>query len=48
MTLVSVDGGEWPWHGPAPDRVMTHLSLTEADTGWGGHVTDAEYGQMPA
>jgi len=27
---------------------MTHLSLTEADTEWGDHVTDAEYGQTPA
>jgi len=22
---------------------MTHLSLTEGDTEWGEHVTDAEY-----
>ena len=27
---------------------MTHLSLTEGDTEWGAHVTDAEYGQTPA
>jgi hypothetical protein len=32
----------------APDLVMTHLSLTEGDTEWGDHVTDAEYGQTPA
>ena len=46
--VVNVDGGEWHWHGAAPDRVMTHLSLTEGDTEWGAHVTDAEYGQTPA
>lgn len=46
--VVNIVGGEWHWHGAAPDRFMTHLSLTEGDTEWGEHVTDAEYGQTPA
>jgi quercetin dioxygenase-like cupin family protein len=41
--------GEWHWHGAAPDRFMTHLSITEApgderpEADWGEHVTDEEY-----
>lgn len=31
------------WHGAAPDRFMTHLSITEGDPHWGAHVTDEEY-----
>jgi hypothetical protein len=46
--VVNVDGGEWHWHGAAPDHFMTHLSLTERDTQWGNYVTDAECGQPPA
>lgn len=46
--VVSIGGGEWHWHGAAPDHFMTHLSLTEGGTEWGEHVTDAEYGQTPA
>jgi quercetin dioxygenase-like cupin family protein len=46
--VVSIGGGEWHWHGAAPDHFMTHLSLTEGGTDWGEHVTDAEYGQTPA
>ena len=34
---------EWHWHGAAPDRFMTHLSITQGDPHWGDHVTDAEY-----
>jgi quercetin dioxygenase-like cupin family protein len=41
--VVNVAGHEWHWHGAAPDRPMTHLSLTEGDTEWGDHVTDVEY-----
>ncbi|HEX8054640.1 MAG TPA: cupin domain-containing protein [Thermoleophilaceae bacterium] len=38
------------WHGAAPDRLMTHLAMQQADESgspvtWGEHVTDAEYGQ---
>ena len=41
--------GEDHWHGAAPDRFMTHLSLVEVDdqgnaATWGEHVTDEEYG----
>jgi quercetin dioxygenase-like cupin family protein len=42
--VVYTPGDEWHWHGAAPDHFMTHLSLTEGDTHWGAHVTDAEYG----
>ena len=36
------------WHGAAPDRLFSHLALSEAGekgqgTAWGKHVTDAEY-----
>ena len=44
--------GEWHWHGAAPDHFMTHLAMWEApdpdsgraETTWGEHVTDDEYG----
>ena len=32
----------WHWHGAAPERSMTHLSITEGDTEWGGHLADAD------
>lgn len=40
--------GEWHWHGAAPDRFMTHLTIYEADddgaeTEWGEQVPDATY-----
>jgi quercetin dioxygenase-like cupin family protein len=35
--------GEWHWHGAAPGRFMTHLSMTGGDATWGDHVTDEEY-----
>ncbi len=36
------------WHGAAPNRLMTHIAIQEADeTGspvtWGDHVTDDQY-----
>jgi quercetin dioxygenase-like cupin family protein len=39
---------EWHWHGAAPDHLMSHLTLWEAqidgpETEWGDLVTDAEY-----
>ncbi len=45
---VQIAPGEKHWHGAAPDRVMTHLALQEADDSgevvqWLEHVTDAEY-----
>jgi quercetin dioxygenase-like cupin family protein len=49
--IVYTPPGEWHWHGAAPDRYMTHLSITEAppaggppEMDLGEHVTDAEYG----
>jgi quercetin dioxygenase-like cupin family protein len=38
-----VPGGEWHWHGAAPDHFMTHLSMAEGEAEWGEHVTDGEY-----
>lgn len=40
---VRAPGGEWHWHGAAPDHFMTHLSMVEGDAEWGEHVTDREY-----
>ncbi len=42
--VVFTPGEEWHWHGAAPDRFMTHISMAEGDAQWGDHVTDAEYG----
>ena len=39
-------GREWHWHGAAPDRLMTHLAVSEGGAEWGEHVTDAEYGAI--
>ena len=44
--------GEWHWHGATPDDFMAHLAIWEglhegeegAESTWGEHVTDAEYG----
>jgi quercetin dioxygenase-like cupin family protein len=36
-------GGEWHWHGAAPDHFMTHLAVSEGDPEWGDHVGDDEY-----
>ena len=41
--------GEDHWHGAAPKRFMTHVSLVEVDelgnsATWGPQVTDEEYG----
>ena len=45
---VHTPPGEWHWHGAAPDRIMTHITIYEAaddgsETEWGSQVTDAEY-----
>jgi quercetin dioxygenase-like cupin family protein len=52
--VVHTRAGEMHWHGAAPDRFMTHLSITEAvpagqgpETDWGEHVTDTEYRGEP-
>jgi quercetin dioxygenase-like cupin family protein len=45
---VVTRAGEWHWHGAAPDRFMTHVTVYEApvegeETEWGELVTDDEY-----
>ncbi len=50
---VFFEPGENHWHGAAPNRLMTHIAIQEADlTGsavtWGRHVTDEEYLTTPA
>ena len=42
----------WHWHGAAADQLMTHLAVwqapqTGAESEWGEHVTDEEYGRLP-
>jgi len=44
--------GEWHWHGAAPDRFMTHLTVYEAsadgaETEWAALVSDEEYNGEP-
>ena len=44
--------GEWHWHGAAPDRFMTHLTIYEApaegpETEWGEQIPDADYLATP-
>jgi quercetin dioxygenase-like cupin family protein len=41
--VVDTPADEWHWHGAAPGRPMTHLSITQGGAEWGEHVTDAEY-----
>jgi quercetin dioxygenase-like cupin family protein len=50
---VYFEPGEEHWHGAAPNRLMTHIAMQEADdegsvVTWGEHVSDAEYGVAPA
>jgi quercetin dioxygenase-like cupin family protein len=50
---VFFEPGEEHWHGAAPTRFMTHLSLVEIDdegnsATWGPHVSDEEYAAPPA
>ncbi len=50
---VFSDPGEEHWHGAAPDRFMTHISMVEVDdqgstATWGPHVSDEEYATDPA
>jgi len=44
--------GVWHWHGAVADHFMTHLAIWQApesgaESEWGEHVSDAEYGQQP-
>ena len=46
---VFFEPGENHWHGAAPNRLMAHLAIQQADESgsvitWGTHVTDEEYG----
>jgi quercetin dioxygenase-like cupin family protein len=41
--VVATPGGEWHWHGAAPDHFMTHLALSEGEASWGDHLSDEEY-----
>ena len=46
---VFFEPGEEHWHGAAPARFMTHISMLEVDeqgnnATWLEHVTDEEYG----
>lgn len=45
--------GEDHWHGAAPNRLMVHVAIQEADESgsavtWGEHVSDEEYGAASA
>jgi quercetin dioxygenase-like cupin family protein len=49
---VFFEPAEDHWHGAAPDRFMTHLSMVEVDdkgnsATWGAHVSDDEYMAVP-
>lgn len=49
---VFFEPGEDHWHGAAPTRFMSHLSMVEFDeqgngVTWGAHVTDDEYHAAP-
>ena len=50
---VFFEPGENHWHGAAPDRLMTHIAMQEADDSgspvtWGRHVTAEEYAAAPS
>ena len=50
---VSIDPDEEHWHGAAPNRLMVHLAINEADADhavvhWLTPVTDEEYAAAPA
>jgi len=41
------------WHGAAPDRLFSHLAMSEngeqgQGTDWAEHVSDAEYNMEPS
>ena len=47
---VNIPPDTMHWHGAAPDRLFSHLALSEAGeqgqgTAWGTHVSDAEYNE---
>jgi quercetin dioxygenase-like cupin family protein len=48
---VFFEPGENHWHGAAPNRLMVHVAIQEADESgpvtWGEPVSDAQYGAEP-
>jgi quercetin dioxygenase-like cupin family protein len=49
---VFFDAEEHHWHGAAPNRLMVHVAIQEADGSgnavtWGEPVTDEEYAAAP-
>lgn len=49
---VFFEPGENHWHGAAPDRLMVHIAIQEADESgspvtWGDHVSDEQYNAAP-
>ncbi len=49
---VFFEANEEHWHGAAPTRFMSHISMVEVDdegnaATWGPHVTDEEYAAAP-
>jgi quercetin dioxygenase-like cupin family protein len=47
---VNIPPDTMHWHGASPDRLFSHLALSEAGeqgqgTAWGTHVTDSEYNE---
>jgi quercetin dioxygenase-like cupin family protein len=49
---VFFEPGEEHWHGAAPTRFMSHLSIVQLDergnsATWGEHVSDQEYAAAP-
>jgi quercetin dioxygenase-like cupin family protein len=47
---VNIPPDTMHWHGASPDRLFSHLALSEAGeqgqgTAWGRHVSDAEYNE---
>ena len=50
--VIVTPPGEWHWHGAAPDRFMTHVTMYEAapdgeETTWGETVSDEDYAAQP-
>jgi len=49
---IWIPPGEEHWHGAAPETMMCHLAIQEADADghvadWLEHVSDTEYGRTP-
>jgi hypothetical protein len=50
IITVNIPSDTMHWHGAAPDRLFSHLALSEAGeqgqgAAWGAHVSDAEYNE---